>query len=326
VRTLASGDARLSVIERSDPLRRGKGYAISFGVKFLEADPPDVVVLVDADCRLSPGAIHILARRAERVGAPVQGEYLLRAPTRASPLARVSALALVVRNQVRPRGLDRLGSPCLLTGSGMAFPWPLLHGAPETEGHLVEDMVLGLELALRGQSPRHCAAVRISSELPEELGAGLRQRRRWEHGQLQVLARYGPRLLAAGLRSRRADLLALALDLMVPPLTLLVGLQGTLVIGSLAALVARVASPLPLLISLAALLAIATAVSAAWWRFARSTIRAIELLFVPVYLLWKIPLYVGLAIKGRQRVWERTARSGAGADDSSRPEDRAPRQ
>jgi cellulose synthase/poly-beta-1,6-N-acetylglucosamine synthase-like glycosyltransferase len=239
-------------------------------------------------------------------------------------LARVSALALVVRNQVRPRGLDRLGFPCLLTGSGMAFPWLLLHGAPETEGHLVEDMVLGLELAMRGQSPRHCGVVRISSELPEELGAGLRQRRRWEHGQLQVLFRYGPRLFAAGLRRRRADLLALALDLMVPPLALLVALQGTLVIGSLVTLIVRVASPLPLLISSAALLAVAIGVSVGWWRFARSTIRAIELLFVPVYLLWKTPLYVGLAIKGRQRAWERTARSRPGVDDSSRPGGGAP--
>jgi len=254
-----------------------------------------------------------------RLGAPIQGEYLLAAPARSSPLARVSALALVVRNQVRPRGLDRLGFPCLLTGSGMAFPWPLLRGAPGTEGHLVEDMVLGLELALRGASPRHCGVVRVSSELPEGRTAGLRQRRRWEHGQLQVLSRYGPRLLVAGLRSRRADLLALALDLMVPPLALLVGLQGMLVLGSLAAFHARVASPLPLLISSAALLAIVMAVGAAWWRFARSTIRALELLFVPVYLLWKIPLYVGLAIKGRQRVWERTARSRTGIDDSSRP-------
>ena len=32
----------------------------------------------------------------------------------------------VVRNRVRPRGLRRLGQPCHLTGTGMAFPWEVL--------------------------------------------------------------------------------------------------------------------------------------------------------------------------------------------------------
>jgi hypothetical protein len=316
VRGMAARDGRLRVIERNDAMRVGKGYAITFGVAHLAADPPDVVVLVDADCRVSAGAVGILARRAAQAGAPIQGEYLLGAPARSSPMARVSALALLVRNQVRPRGLARLGFPCLLTGSGMAFPWALLHAAPETEGHLVEDMVLGLELAIAGHGPRHCAEVRISSELPEDRGAGLRQRRRWEHGQLQVLRRYGPRLGLAGLRSGRADLMALALDLMVPPLALLVGIQGALVAAAAAGLGAGLLSARPLALAVAGLAGIGVAVLSAWWRFARETIRATELLFVPAYLLWKVPLYVGLAIKGRQRVWERTARAGEAGSDT----------
>ena len=319
VRARAARDARLSVIERADPTRIGKGYAISFGVRHLEADPPDVVVLVDADCRVSAGAVAILARRAVEAAAPIQGEYLLAAPPRSSPMARVGALALLVRNQVRPRGLGRLGFPCLLTGSGMAFPWALLHGAPETEGHLVEDMVLGLELSLLGHSPRHCAEVLISSELPDDARAGLKQRRRWEHGQLQVLRRYGPRLFAAGVRRARADLLALALDLMVPPLALLVGLQGALLVASGAAVGAGV-STRPFALAALGLAAIGAAVISAWWRFARGTISGTELLFVPVYLLWKIPLYVGLAVRGRQRVWERTARPAERGDPTAPPD------
>jgi hypothetical protein len=316
VRGMAARDGRLRVIERNDAMHVGKGYAITFGVAHLAADPPDVVVLVDADCRVSTGAVGILARRAAQAGAPIQGEYLLGAPARSSPMARVSALALLVRNQVRPRGLARLGFPCLLTGSGMAFPWALLHAAPETEGHLVEDMVLGLELAIAGHGPRHCAEVRISSELPEDRRAGLRQRRRWEHGQLQVLRRYGPRLGLAGLRSGRAELVALALDLMVPPLALLVGIQGALVAAAAAGLGAGLLSARPLALAVAGLAGIGVAVLSAWWRFARETIRATELLFVPAYLLWKVPLYVGLAIKGRQRVWERTARAGEAGSDT----------
>jgi cellulose synthase/poly-beta-1,6-N-acetylglucosamine synthase-like glycosyltransferase len=312
VRALAANDPRLQVIERADPVRVGKGYAISFGVAHLEADPPEVVILVDADCRVSPGAVATLARRAVAAGAPIQGEYLLSAPADASPAARVSAFALLVRNQVRPRGLDRLGFPCLLTGSGMAFPWQVLRQAPATEGHLVEDMVLGLELALLGPAPRHCAEVQITSELPPDRRAGLRQRRRWEHGQLQVLGAYVPRLLAASLRQRRADLLALALELMVPPLALFVALEGGLLFAALVARVVFGGSFRPVALAAAGMTAVAVGVGAAWRRFASRTLRARELLFVPAYLLWKIPLYVAMGVKGRQRTWERTARRAEG--------------
>src|SRR4051794_11924009 len=40
------------VIERNDPAHIGKGFAISFALRHLDAAPPDVVVLVDADCRV----------------------------------------------------------------------------------------------------------------------------------------------------------------------------------------------------------------------------------------------------------------------------------
>ena len=38
------------VIERNDPDHRGKGYALDFGVRQLEHNPPGCVVILDADC------------------------------------------------------------------------------------------------------------------------------------------------------------------------------------------------------------------------------------------------------------------------------------
>src|SRR5260221_169762 len=100
----------------------------------------------------------------------------------------------------------RLGLPSHLTGSGMAFPWAVLRAVPDLGGNLVEDMAMGLELALAGRPPLGCPAVRVSSELPESDRAALGQRRRWEHGQLATLRQYGPRLVMEGLRRRSADL------------------------------------------------------------------------------------------------------------------------
>ena len=42
-----SADAGAEVVERNDASRRGKGYALDFGVRHLERDPPQLVVIVD---------------------------------------------------------------------------------------------------------------------------------------------------------------------------------------------------------------------------------------------------------------------------------------
>jgi hypothetical protein len=54
----------------------------------------------------------------------------------------------------------------------------------------------------------------------------------------------------------------------------------------------------------------AAAVVAAWLWFARGTLPVRYLLFIPIYVAWKIPLYVVLALRGRQKTWVRTARRG----------------
>jgi cellulose synthase/poly-beta-1,6-N-acetylglucosamine synthase-like glycosyltransferase len=308
----AARSAGATVIERTDAERRGKGFAIAFGLQSLDADPPEVVVLVDADCRISPGGVARLAALARARDRPVQAEYLLAAPPRPTPLAVVSGLAVLVRNRVRPRGLARLGLASQLTGSGMAFPWQVLRHAPETGSNLVEDLVMGLQMALGGHAPLGCPEVQVTSELPAGNQAARKQRRRWEHGQLATLVHYGPRLLAAGLQRGRLDLLGLGLDLVVPPLALLVMmLMAFLGVAGLAALLHWV-SWAPAGMGAAALAALALGVGAAWARFGRQTLPFRFLVVVPFYVLWKIPLYVSLLVGRKQKTWERTARTTDG--------------
>ena len=54
-----------SAIERQDTERKGKGYALDFGLQSIESDPPEVVIMVDADCICQPDAIEKLARVAD---------------------------------------------------------------------------------------------------------------------------------------------------------------------------------------------------------------------------------------------------------------------
>lgn len=300
------GRTNLQVLERTDAERRGKGYALAFGRAALAADPPDAVVFVDADCRVSPGTVRDLAVWAVATGRPVQADYLLSTPAGASPLGAIGTLAFLVRNRVRPQGMARLGLPCQLTGSGMALPWGLTGHADRLGANIVEDLVLGLELALDGHPPLACPEVLVTSELPAADRDAAQQRRRWEHGHLATLLVYAPRLLWRGLWTAKPSLLALALDLAVPPLALLVLLLGVTTAAAL--VVALAAQPgWSLWLGATGLALVALGVLTAWFARARHMVPFRRLLAIPFYVVWKIPVYLGL-LGGRQRTWQRTRR------------------
>lgn len=302
---LARG-AGAEVAERRDPSRRGKGYALDFGVRHLAQDPPDVVIVVDADCVAGDGALERLARLAVRLGRPVQALYEMACPPGAGLRVRVAAFAWRVKNHARPLGLRNLGLPCQLMGTGMAFPWNLIRSAALATGEIVEDIAMGVALARQGAAPRFCPEARVWSSFPSG-DEGLRsQRTRWEHGHLGMMRR-APALLLEALRRRDFALAALAIDLCVPPLALLalvlfvVPLAGTLVPG--AGGEALVAS------GLAACGLFGMAILAVWLRFGRDVLTFPDLLRIPVYMAWKLPIYVRYLI-ARESRWVRTPRSG----------------
>jgi cellulose synthase/poly-beta-1,6-N-acetylglucosamine synthase-like glycosyltransferase len=303
--------AGAEVLERRDPEHRGKGYALDAGVAHLSADPPDVVVILDADCNILAGSIKRLADCAASHGRPAQAEDLLTVPDRATPLARVSALAFLVRNHVRPTGLRRLGMPCHLMGTGMAFPWDVISSAPSAGPHLAEDMQMGIALASLGYAPVYCTGARITSASPKLARAVRGERRRWEHGHIETLIHRAPTLIWKGLARRQLPLLTMGLDLLIPPLALLVTFMFAGV--ALASLLAALGgSPLPLTLFSTSAALVLVAVLSAWAKFGRATFPARYLVMIPLYVVWKIPLYLSFAFRGPYATWERAERSASG--------------
>ena len=307
-----AADAGCEVVHRVNRDRRGKGYALDAGVRHIAAsgDAPDVLVVFDADCLAQPECVTALACRAAASGRPVQGTYLMALPPGAPTGSAVSALAVLVKNFVRPRGLARAGLPCLLTGTGMAFPWELIRGANLATGNIVEDMQLGLDLALAGRAPVFCEEARVAGVLPAGLAAAHTQRRRWEHGHLRTLIRQAPRLLAAGLLTPRPAAIALLLELCVPPLSLLVLATTFAMLLAAAAVPLLGASPLPAILLAGGLAWVALCVKLAWLRFGRRAMPLASVLGAPRYALAKVPLYAAF-VRRRETKWVRTARTPA---------------
>jgi cellulose synthase/poly-beta-1,6-N-acetylglucosamine synthase-like glycosyltransferase len=293
-------------IERRDLTQRGKGFALDFGVRHLEQDPPDVVIIVDADCLVAPGSIDRLARVCDSYSRPVQALYLMRAPAGADPRMQIAEFSWTVKNLVRPSGLHRLGLPCNLTGSGMAFPWSRIRSAKLATGHIVEDLKLGIDLARAGVPPLYCPDAIVTSEFPYSAEGISRQRTRWEHGHLSIIFGHAPRLFLDSLVSMNAGLLALALDVTVPPLALLTLLViACWVISCGFYLLTKVRLPVEIASISAGLLMLS--ILFAWVRYGRHIIAFRNLPLVIVYASRKIPLYAKFLVV-RQKTWIRTKR------------------
>jgi cellulose synthase/poly-beta-1,6-N-acetylglucosamine synthase-like glycosyltransferase len=298
------------VVVRRDHLRRGKGYALDCGVRHLErTGAPEVVIVVDADCRLGPGCLLTLAGRVRAQRRPVQARYSMTVDDSAAVGARISALAWIVRNEVRPSGAARLGWPCQLMGSGMAFESKTLRDVPLASGNIVEDLLLGIELARRGNAPVFEPAAQVGSTFATTDQAHREQRRRWEHGHLDIIVRQGLPLLGHALAQRSTALAGLALDLCVPPLALLCLMLAALHGASWLLLWIDPRAALAVLLSGSALLTMLLAVYLAWHRFGRAVVSARQLLYAPMYALSKLGSYAQLAL-GHRSGWVRARREG----------------
>ena len=255
--------AGAEVLERKDPERRGKGFALQFALDALRNDPPEVVYFIDADCVPEDGAIETVAGAAFASGRPAQGLTLMHAPEGAPPHRNVAEFAWLVMNRVRMSGLFDWFDVTRLTGTGMALPWTIAETIDLASGEIVEDLALSLALTRRGAPPVFVSDAVIHGEFPASEAAAARQRARWEHGSLNAAKRNALALLVDGVRRGDRRQVALAADLAIPPLvifaTLLAAMAGLSLIAAFA-----FGAVAPLVVSIAALVLFAGAVGAAW--------------------------------------------------------------
>jgi cellulose synthase/poly-beta-1,6-N-acetylglucosamine synthase-like glycosyltransferase len=300
--------AGAEVVERQEATRLGKGYALDWGLRHLCSDPPEFVIMVDADCRLEVNAIDRLVEACAQTIRPVQALYLMRAPEPSPINHQVAEFAWRVKNWVRPLGLNALGLPCQLVGTGMAFPWAVLAAADLASGWIVEDLKLGLDLASAGHPPLFCPSAIVTSGFASSIkGAGI-QRKRWEQGHIATILKLAPRLLVDAVVSRRWAVMALTLDLVVPPLTLLAILSaGILVVSASAALLGL--SSAALAISTVSLLAFTTAAILAWLQCGRDVLPLGAVFLVAPYIFRKLGLYRQIASGKAEARWIRTDRT-----------------
>ena len=295
------------VIERNDAKKRGKGHALDYGLKHVSLDPPAIVMIIDADCRLKSGAIDHLAKMCAKTKRPVQALDLMIAPKELSINFRVAEFAWRVKNWVRPLGLATLNLPCQLMGTGMAIPWSLIRSVNLASGSIVEDLKLGFDLALSGNPPLFCPSATVISYFPSSVDGAKTQRNRWEQGHIDLILTSVPRYIYHAVAKGNLGLLALALDLAVPPLSLLAILLAALFFVNLFAALFGFSSA-ALVITAICCVAFIIAMFASWLAYGRDILEPSSLISIASYIFAKLPLY-RRSLSGRPtQSWTRTDR------------------
>jgi cellulose synthase/poly-beta-1,6-N-acetylglucosamine synthase-like glycosyltransferase len=295
------------VVDRRDLVNRGKGFALDWGARHFAKDPPTVVVVVDADCKLGDRTIDRLAAVCKATNRPVQARDLMVCRPDAPPSTRAREFAWRVRNWIRPLGLSSVGLPCQLMGTGMAFPWEIIATAKLATSALVEDLTLGFQLAANGHPPMFCPDATVTSEFPLTSKGSQSQQARWEQGHLGVIATELPSLLVKSLQRRDLSLIAMILDAAVPPLSLLWMIILLFFVIGLGFWLAGVGATV-LGIGLVNLAGFSFAVAACWIKVGRDLLTPQSIVFLGLKALKKIPFYFRIALRRNGQTWVRTDR------------------
>jgi len=296
------------VLKRFNDEQRGKGFALDCGLKYLqEYDTPDVIIVLDADCEIDGNSLCLLVEECFRRTTPVQALYLMQNSVDSSLKQKVAGFAWLVKNKIRPIAVNKIGLPVTLTGTGMAFPWQVISNIDVAHGNIVEDMQLGIDCTLKGYPPIFCEQAVVYSDFPEQKEAENTQRTRWEHGHLMTIIQQVPTLIKQAIVRKNWRLLGLALDLAVPPLSLLV-LLSVIGLFLLAVFTYIAGSDDALLVLLSSFILFSMMLVITWWKFGQDYLTLKELCCIPVYVISKISVYITFIFK-RQKSWVRTSRN-----------------
>lgn len=294
---------------RDQPEAHGKGHALRWATERLlaEPDPPDAIVVVDADSVADPHLLAALAAELEAGHEVVQADYTLleESDPRGSAMVQVGFLLF---HRVRFMGRARLGMPANLVGNGMLFSRRVLEAHPWSSFTGVEDLEQSIQLRLAGIRPRFAPAARVAGPGPASGAGAVRQRLRWEGGRFHVVRKQLGTLIRAAIVRRELHLFDAAIDLATPPLALLsLSVMAGTLLSVTAAAIGLVAwwAVAPWAI---AAVAIPTFVVVGLWSAGAPASTWRVLLRGPVYMAWKLVTYLRLLGGYDVGRWDRTDR------------------
>lgn len=293
------------VLERHDLLRRGKGYAIEFAMKTLNASDYDALFIVDADSVVGEGALRYLDGMIQGGSCAIQC-YNGVGNADQSWFTRILDVSRTIGNEIYHPAKQRLGLSSYLMGNGMCFTEDLLMRYGWDSFSVGEDWEYYAKLVMRGEIISFGHGARVYHRESSTLKQATSQRLRWSSGRFAIAWRYGFRLLWAGISERNMIKADSATPLLFPNPSLGVNIA---LAGLGASLLVRIGEVTWLSWWFGVLIAFQVIIFV--WGIYYCQNRASRLVAIavaPAFLVWKLLIDIVSALGIGRREWVRTKR------------------
>ncbi|MEX2363529.1 MAG: glycosyltransferase, partial [Balneolaceae bacterium] len=217
-------------------------------------------------------------------------------------------IGFLLYNYVKPMGRKVLGFNMGLRGNGMCFAPEILREHPWQAWSLTEDVEYGLSLLLKGINIDFAPEANLWAQMPINAKNAESQRTRWELGRFPVISKYAPKLIRGFFTRKSLKNIDTFIDLITPPLVnLLLFVVAMLVLNFglwLTGIIPLTFAWIWLGVTIMGLLHLFIGLLAAGadWQMYKSV------LYIPVYVFWKLKVYITTWIKGSEKHWVRTTR------------------
>jgi cellulose synthase/poly-beta-1,6-N-acetylglucosamine synthase-like glycosyltransferase len=295
------------VLVRIDNVNQGKGYAIDFGLRNINLDKYDSVLIVDADSVVDKKLLKELNMFINNGSNIIQccNAILNRNESWFTELLYVSRLIV---NTFYHDSKYRLGLSSYLMGNGMCFSSDLLKKLNWDAFSIGEDWEFYANLIEMDIKVDFAINAKVFHQESKSLKQATSQRLRWSKGRFAVLKNIGIKMLVDGLRTFNFFKIDGALPLIFPNYSLLVNLNLLAIILNYTFFYENVENfnNVILFYALASqvlLFCLGAYLSGRWIKV------FIAMLCAPLFLIWKLAIdictFTGI-YKGKK--WVRTSR------------------
>ena len=297
-------EAGAIVFERFDNLKRGKGEALDWFLKNCKEyyQNTNAITIIDADVSPDRNYLREISASLSNSDIQVVQAYNGVSNPQAGWRPALSDAAFNVFNHLRMAGSFQLSGSAILRGNGMGFRTKLLQHYGWPSHSIVEDIEFTLLLLNAGINVHYNPDAVIRSEMVISGKNASSQRNRWEGGRFMLIRKMTLPLLGMFKESHDSRYLYALAELALPPLSILVML---FTLGTIGAIMLD-SGWLELATSFWVILTVYLISGQIQRNAPIST--WLYLAAAPIYVLWKIPIYMGMMLKNKTNEWVRTTR------------------
>lgn len=298
-----------TVMERTNSTQKGKGYALrwAFDKVLVHENKYDAIIVVDADSLVSGNFLEVMNDYLAQGSRVIQCSDLV-LPEPGNWSVEATRIGFLLYNYVKPLGRKVLGLNMGLRGNGMCFDVDVLREIPWQAWSLTEDVEYGLVLLLRGISIDFAPEAVVYAQMPTKASNAESQRSRWEIGRFQIIRSYMPKFLYKAIVKGSPAYFDVFIELITPPFVNMMFMvmcifSAGFILWLLALLPAVHLLMWGLLLTTGFLyLFIGLYVGGADKALYKSLLR------LPLYIFWKLKVYITALKRGSEKKWIRTER------------------